>query len=95
MESFFLKAYLMKWKFLLSLNILLIFSYHKFNFKKIYDLGLKIIDELQEAYTFVCDMPFDDENERYIKFMAPLCYNSSLKVNMLLNYLFIAFINLK
>ncbi len=59
----------------------IIFFHCKFYFKNIYDLCLELIDELQEAYTFLSDMPFDADNEKNIKYLAPLCYNSSLKVN--------------
>jgi hypothetical protein len=45
-----------------------------------------MLDRIQKEYSFVCDMPPDPDNEKYIKYMAPLSYNGSLKVKLLIFY---------
>ena len=40
-----------------------------------------MLDRLQSEYSFPCDMLPDPDNEKYIRYMAPLSYNGSLKVN--------------
>lgn len=39
-----------------------------------------MLDILQKMYTFLPDMSDEPENERYLKYLAPLSYNSSLRV---------------
>lgn len=51
-----------------------------------YTSGIAVIDMLQDIYTFLPDMKTNDSqtNERYLKFLAPLSYNSSLRVSPIL-----------
>ncbi len=57
-----------------------------FFLKRAYDLAFLMLDRIQKEYSFVCDMPPDPDNEKYIKYMAPLSYNGSLKVKLLIFY---------
>jgi hypothetical protein len=45
-----------------------------------YTQGIKMLNTLQEIYKFLPDMSDEPENERYLKYLAPLSYNTSLKV---------------
>jgi len=40
-----------------------------------------MLDVIQDIYTFLPDMPDEPENESYLKYIAPLSYNSSLNVS--------------
>lgn len=51
--------------------------------ERAYDLAFLMLDRIQKEYSFVCDMPPDPDNEKYIKYMAPLSYNGSLKKDLI------------
>ena len=42
-----------------------------------------MLDKLQNIYTFLCECGFDEEIEKYIKYLAQMAYNYSLRVNQI------------
>ena len=42
--------------------------------------SIKLLNTFQEIYKFLPDMSAEAENEKYLKYLAPLSYNCSLKV---------------
>ena len=45
-------------------------------------MSINLIDKLQLIYPFLCDSnePEQAENERFTKYLAPLCYNHAIDV---------------
>lgn len=42
-----------------------------------------MLEKLQTLYTFLCDNKFDQDSERYIKYIAPLSYNQSINKDLI------------
>lgn len=40
----------------------------------------EFLRQMQQIYPFLCENPYDNETERYIKYLAPLCYNQAINV---------------
>ncbi len=45
---------------------------------------MELLEKLQTIYTFLCDNKFDQDSERYIKYIAPLSYNQSINKDLIL-----------
>ena len=50
--------------------------------KHILDLADDLLNKLQEIYPFLCENKYDGETERYLKYLAPLCYNQAINVRI-------------
>jgi hypothetical protein len=44
-------------------------------------MAIELIDKLQNIYKFVCENQLDGDSEKYIKYLAPLCYNKAVNVS--------------
>lgn len=56
--------------------------------KKFYENAIELLNKLQSIYPFLSENKYDNESERYMKFLAPVCFNPSIKVTCFFHFNF-------
>ncbi|CAF0715431.1 unnamed protein product [Brachionus calyciflorus] len=51
--------------------------------EQILDLADDLLNKLQDIYPFLCENKYDGETERYLKYLAPLCYNQAINKELI------------
>ncbi|RNA30141.1 hypothetical protein BpHYR1_000731, partial [Brachionus plicatilis] len=51
--------------------------------EQLFDMADEFLCEMQQLYPFLCENPYDNETERYIKYLAPLCYNQAINKELI------------